>query len=430
MRGISYVCKGCLATFETVAAVRCHRTKCLLPPVATEASPRPKRAPRTPPEAPLSLPAPATEAASGTEVVTDADAETCVTEVETVRDVPDTEASSANATRAGNELDQVFGETDVPNIPSFLRSEYRRLIGKRQLTPTLKKLKRLRRCLFRTGDMELYAQTLLENEKSLKRLFEDNNVLPKRQSKLFRQHFTLLDLRLIGRTGHSSQPAAVDGGLWHELSLVLKGRAGNDAFDISELCGRTCNVDMGVFPLEELVSRELTCEPDKVRYFGDLESEDRFSFYCLESKIGPVRHWRMDCRLEETSRALGRAVTQYASTLFRLYYRNAFGDNRCREDFTSGLGALEGECTTLLRAIVAAGDAKGFADMCRAAVIRRSSRCGVEPGPNDRIKLRKADPIVSPHEGSSLLSLLMDLFEGDEEERQILAEKIERKGSH
>ena len=69
-----------------------------------------------------------------------------------------------------------------------------------------------------------------------------------------KQHFTALDLRLMGYKGH--EQLAPDGSLLKELSLVLSCIPKQQFFKKSEFIKRFLNYSLVLFPIKSVLDRE------------------------------------------------------------------------------------------------------------------------------------------------------------------------------
>jgi hypothetical protein len=88
--------------------------------------------------------------------------------------------------------------------------------------------------------------------------------------------------------------------------------------------------------------------------------DDPYSFYVLDKLSKEKRYWKMDCRLEDLSSNLIANLLPYMISMFRKLYRDVFGDNDFRKDYSSKCQITECDCEQLLQNIITVGQPKDF----------------------------------------------------------------------
>lgn len=301
-----------------------------------------------------------------------------------------------------NNLDEIFGTLDEKDPRSFMMKQYAVLHDSRRYASELKKIKQMRRAIFKAGDLDAYYELLESNLKALKLLCEKKGFNERKTSKQIRSHFTALDMRLARMDGH--QKLTPDGPSLRELSLVLSSRAGDLFFDCDQLSQNMENLTIAFFPLEDIIKRELTRHA--IVYMGKLNTKDPYMFYTRKSK----KEWIMDCRLLDIATHLRSSVRRYGVHLFRYYYSQVFQDNEFREDFC-GNGELQGltnECKMLLKNLLLLEDANTFHDLLIRLVKKNNYRKRLS---SDNLNLQKPDLLRTELKDTEYVCLVKELFD-------------------
>ena len=123
-------------------------------------------------------------------------------------------------------------------------------------------------------------------------------------------------------------------------------------------------------------------------------NEDPFSFYYLD-KVNKandgidVRHWIMDCRLDDIVSDIVHATLEFSINLYRKIYHAIYHDNVYRVD-TGDSQILEFEAEQLIQNIVIMSDYSSF-NMTIRQIIKE--KCKYIPTKYDKFNLYSDDPI-------------------------------------
>jgi hypothetical protein len=89
--------------------------------------------------------------------------------------------------------------------------------------------------------------------------------------------------------------------------------------------------------------------------FVQHQPEEDFAFYTLQNvSEGEIKHWSMDCRLENLTLDMSEIIINYCVELFRNLYKKCLGTNNHVFGYVQKCSVLEFECEQLLETIFTA----------------------------------------------------------------------------
>ena len=120
------------------------------------------------------------------------------------------------------------------------------------------------------------------------------------------------------------------------------------------------------------------------------QDNDPYSFYQLESVNAGIRHWKLDCRLEDITIYLQDSLITYLTERFRKMYFDIFSDNDYRPDYKHRCQVTECDMTRLLQNISILRDHKQINKLLRRIVRQHATH---NPTKNDRFNIYSDDPL-------------------------------------
>ena len=140
--------------------------------------------------------------------------------------------------------------------------------------------------------------------------------------------------------------------------------------------------------------------------------DDPYSFYILERVTKEKRYWKMDCRLEDVSSNLIANILPIMMGMFRKLYKDVFGDNDFRNDFSSKCQITECDCEQLLQNIILISQPKEFYNLVRDMVVSKATYIPTE---NDKFNLYGDDSLQRKRfhdkEDVDLVDIIKQLFD-------------------
>jgi hypothetical protein len=140
--------------------------------------------------------------------------------------------------------------------------------------------------------------------------------------------------------------------------------------------------------------------------------DDPYSFYVLDKVSKEKRYWKMDCRLEDLSGNLSYNILPYMIGMFRKLYRDVFGDNDFRSDFSRKCQLTECDCEQLLQNIILVGQPKEFYNIVRSIVKNKATYMPTE---NDKFNLYGDDALQRKRfhekEDVDIVDIIKQLFD-------------------
>lgn len=316
-------------------------------------------------------------------------------------DVPETTADC---------LDVTFGTSDIEDFDKYFQEKYRELATKKTIqTSQISKLKRLRRVIFKKGDMEQYKKTLVICLSEFTIALEKKKVATRKIQRLIKTHFTPLDLRMLDYEGYEA--ISMDGSSLKELSLVLSCREAKHVYDTVNIVDRLLNCSMSFFPLSSLIERELYRKNTmNYVYMGETEPLPKipFAFYKLVKINKNSKRWEMDCRMQEFITSSKYRLINYLVDIFRKYYYRVYSDNCYRENYLDKMVGLTEEMTQIMSNLKCLGDSKKYTNMCHRVVIKRNT---YKKQSSDRLNLVNDDPIEDIENEDSTNHILSRIFD-------------------
>ena len=301
-------------------------------------------------------------------------------------------------------LDETFGNSSE-DIVKRISSEYELAKTAKKYNSYLKTAKRLRRIIFKNGDLDFYTLTVESNIQKLVEILEDKKFTGKKIRKIMRQHFTALDLRLVRYDEH--EQLAADGSLLKELSLVLSCVPKPKFFDKNKFIQSFLNYSLILFPVENILKRELISDNPTYVFMGDPSSNRPFEFYSLSVETVSVKKWIMDSRMGVLVPELRAHLLPYLVKIFRELFFTIYNDNNYREDWLGNLQGLEHDCKQIVKNILVISNTKLFSKICRNIVIKNNHHIKED---KDILNLTRQDPIhnVEPNETKEYIHRLFD----------------------
>ena len=295
---------------------------------------------------------------------------------------------------------------------------FEKLKQSRVYTKILEDLARKRMNIFARMSLSDYQNLLSEHIRTIEDIFREKNYADKKSISIISKGLTSLESRLISYGNYTQSHLEIDEIEKLDKVLDLAKQSSKQYTVYNSLTIFNCFYNYGVilFPIKKNLERYLFNSYDlwNIIYLPLPKNtdDDPYSFYVLDRISKEKRYWKMDCRLEDLSSNLISNVLPYMISMFRKLYRDVFGDNDFRKDFSSKCQITECDCEQLLQNIITVGQPKDFYNIVRTIVKNKAT---YTPTENDKFNLYGDDSLQRKRfhdkEDIDLVDILKQLFD-------------------
>jgi hypothetical protein len=295
---------------------------------------------------------------------------------------------------------------------------FEKLKQSRVYTKILEDLSRKRMNIFARMPLSDYQNLVSEHIRTIEDIFREKNYTDKKSIGIISKGLTSLESRLISYGNYTQSHLEIDE--IEKLDKVLDlGKQSSKQYTIyNSLTIFNCFYNYGVilFPIKKNLERYLFNSYDlwNIIYLPLPKNtdDDPYSFYVLDRLSKEKRYWKMDCRLEDLSSNLIANLLPYMISMFRKLYRDVFGDNDFRKDYSSKCQITECDCEQLLQNIITVGQPKDFYNIVRTIVKNKAT---YTPTENDKFNLYGDDSLQRKRfhdkEDIDLVDIIKQLFD-------------------
>ena len=307
---------------------------------------------------------------------------------------------------------------DLKQVEKTFEETFVALKQSRIYTKILSDLAKKRMSIFGRMSLMSYQNLLSEQIKKIEVIFREKNYPEKKSSTIISKGLTPLESRLISYGSYTQTHIEIDEIQKLEISLDLEKYSPKEyvSYDSTKFVNSFHNYGLVLFPMKKNIERYLFNRYDfwNVVYLQlpKNNKDDPYSFYILERVTKEKRYWKMDCRMEELSSNLISSILPIMIGMFRKLYRDVFGDNDFRNDFSSKCQITECDCEQLLQNIILISQPKIFYNLVRDMVMSKATYIPTE---NDKFNLYGDDSLQRKRfhdkEDIDLVDIIKQLFD-------------------
>ena len=282
----------------------------------------------------------------------------------------------------------------------------------------LSDLAKKRMSIFGRMSLASYKNLLSEQIRMIESIFREKNYTEKKSSTIISNGLTPLESRLLSYGNYTQTHIEIDEIQKLEISLELEKYSPKEyvQYDSVAFVNYFHNYGLVLFSLKKNLERYLFNRYDfwNVVYLQLPKNtkDDPYSFYILERVTKEKRYWKMDCRLEDLSSNLISSILPIMIGMFRKLYKDVFGDNDFRNDFSSKCQITECDCEQLLQNIILISKPKEFYNLVREMVVNKATYIPTE---NDKFNLYGDDSLQRKRfhdkEDLDLVDIIKQLFD-------------------
>ena len=263
-----------------------------------------------------------------------------------------------------------------------------------------------------------YQNLINEHIKKIEDIFKEKDYTDKKSITIISKGLSPLESRLISYGNYTQLHLEIDEIEKLDIVLDLEIQWPKEYFpyDSINFFNSFYNYGLVLFSIKKTLERYLF---NKYNFWNIIylplpknTKDDPYSFYILDKVIKEKRYWKMDCRLEELSFTIIANVLPYMINMFKKLYRDVFGDNDFRKDFTQKCQMTECDCEQLLQNIIILGQPKEFYNFVRTIVKNKATYIPTE---NDKFNLYGDDSLQRKRfhdkEEIDLVDIIKQLFD-------------------
>jgi len=322
-----------------------------------------------------------------------------------------------------NQMEE-FG--NLEEVKESFKATFSTLKQSRIYTKILHDLREKRSRIFGRMSISAYQDLVYEHIRTIEDIFRDKNYTTKKSTLIISRGLSPLESRLTAYGNYTESHLEVDE--IQRLDTVLDLGSEHEKeyvpFENSKIRDHFSNYSVVLFSIRQNIRRFLFNRYGfhNVVYLPLPKNteDDPYSFYVLERVNKDKRYWKMDCRLENLSTSLITDVLPYMVSMFRRLYRDVYGDNEFRSDYTSNCQITECDCEQLLQNIIMIGQPKEFCIVLREIVKNKST---YKPTENDKFNLYGDDSLqrkrFQEKEEVDLVEIIKQLFDGISSEEAV-----------
>ena len=310
------------------------------------------------------------------------------------------------------------GFEELKEVEKSFQDTFIALKQSRIYTKILSDLSRKRMSIFGRMSLASYQNLLFEQIKMMEGIFREKNYTEKKSSTIISKGLTPLESRLISYGSYVQTHIEIDEIQKLEISLELEKYSPKEyvQYDSVAFVNYFRNYGLVLFSMKKNLERYLFNRYDfwNVVYLQLPKNtkDDPYSFYILERVTKEKRYWKMDCRLEDLSSNLISSILPFMIGMFRKLYKDVFGDNDFRNDFSSKCQITECDCEQLLQNIILISQPKEFYNLVREMVVSKATYIPTE---NDKFNLYGDDSLQRKRfhdkEDVDLVDIIKQLFD-------------------
>jgi hypothetical protein len=307
---------------------------------------------------------------------------------------------------------------EVKEVEKSFQDTFIALKQSRVYTKILSDLARKRMSIFGRMSLVSYKTLLSDQIKMMESIFSEKNYTEKKSSTIISKGLTPLESRLISYGSYTQSHIEIDEIQKLEISLELEKYSPKEyvQYDSVAFVNYFHNYGLVLFSLKKNLERYLFNRYDfwNVVYLQLPKNtkDDPYSFYILERVTKEKRYWKMDCRLEDLSSNLILSILPIMIGMFRKLYKDVFGDNDFRNDYSSKCQITECDCEQLLQNIILISKPKEFYNLVREMVVSKATYIPTE---NDKFNLYGDDSLQRKRfhdkEDVDLVDIIKQLFD-------------------
>lgn len=310
------------------------------------------------------------------------------------------------------------GFEDLKDVEKSFQDTFIALKQSRIYTKILSDLAGKRLSIFGRMSLASYQNLLSEQIRMMESIFREKNYTEKKSSTIISKGLTPLESRLISYGSYTQTHIEIDEIQKLEISLELEKYSPKEyvQYDSVVFINSFHNYGLVLFSMKKNLERYLFNRYDfwNVVYLQlpKNNKDDPYSFYILERVTKEKRYWKMDCRLEDLSSNLISSILPIMIGMFRKLYKDVFGDNDFRNDFSSKCQITECDCEQLLQNIILISQPKNFYNLVREMVVSKATYIPTE---NDKFNLYGDDSLQRKRfhdkEDVDLVDIIKQLFD-------------------
>lgn len=310
------------------------------------------------------------------------------------------------------------GFEDLKEVEKSFQDIFIALKQSRIYTKILSDLAKKRMSIFGRMSLASYKNLLSEQIRMMESIFREKNYTEKKSSTIISNGLTPLESRLLSYGNYTQTHIEIDEIQKLEISLELEKFSPKEyvQYDSVAFVNYFHNYGLVLFSLKKNLERYLFNRYDfwNVVYLQLPKNtkDDPYSFYILERVTKEKRYWKMDCRLEDLSSNLISSILPIMIGMFRKLYKDVFGDNDFRNDFSSKCQITECDCEQLLQNIILISKPKEFYNLVREMVVSKATYIPTE---NDKFNLYGDDSLQRKRfhdkEDVDLVDIIKQLFD-------------------
>jgi len=310
------------------------------------------------------------------------------------------------------------GFEDLKEVEKSFQDTFIALKQSRIYTKILSDLAKKRMSIFGRMSLASYKNLLSEQIRMMESIFREKNYTEKKSSTIISNGLTPLESRLLSYGNYTQTHIEIDEIQKLEISLELEKFSPKEyvQYDSVAFVNYFHNYGLVLFSLKKNLERYLFNRYDfwNVVYLQLPKNtkDDPYSFYILERVTKEKRYWKMDCRLEDLSSNLISSILPIMIGMFRKLYKDVFGDNDFRNDFSSKCQITECDCEQLLQNIILISKPKEFYNLVREMVVSKATYIPTE---NDKFNLYGDDSLQRKRfhdkEDVDLVDIIKQLFD-------------------
>jgi len=313
-------------------------------------------------------------------------------------------------------------KTAIKNFEDFFVT----LKKNRVYTKTLQDLARSRMNVFPRMSLAAYQNLINEHIRKLEDIFKEKDYTDKKSTSIISKGLSPLESRLTYYVNYTQLHLEIDEIQKLDIVLDLEIEFPKEYVPYDSIKFFNCfyNYGLVLFPIEKTLKRYLFNRYDfwNIIYLPLPKNtkEDPYSFYILDKVVKEKRYWKMDCRLEDLSSSIISNVLPYMISMFKKLYRDVFGDNDFRSDFTQKCQLTECDCEQLIQNIIIIGQPKEFYNFVRTIVKNKATYIPTE---NDKFNLYGDDSLQRKRfhekEDVDLVDIIKQLFDDISSEQAV-----------
>ena len=310
------------------------------------------------------------------------------------------------------------GFEDLKDVEKSFQDTFIALKQSRIYTKLLTDLAKKRMSIFGRMSLASYQNLLSDQIRMIESIFCEKNYTEKKSSAIISKGLTPLESRLITYGSYTQTHIDIDEIQKLEISLELEKYSPKEyvQYDSVAFVNYFNNYGLVLFSLKKNLERYLFNRYDfwNVVYLQLPKNtkDDPYSFYILERVTKEKRYWKMDCRLEDLSSNLISSILPIMIGMFRKLYKDVFGDNDFRNDYSSKCQITECDCEQLLQNIILISKPKEFYNLVREMVVSKATYIPTE---NDKFNLYGDDSLQRKRfhdkEDVDLVDIIKQLFD-------------------